>query len=728
MRLAYGWLALMVLGCGGKTDEAPGGATCAAGETLQADGKCAPAKIEPKGCVPGELELADKSCQAAGVPVGGCGKGFKHDGKGGCDPILPAAVCAKGQLAVPGDAACHEIGACGAGPYPELGSETKVQRVDASYKGGGSDGSVAKPWTTIQQAIDAAEPSAVVAVAAGSYPESVSLSKPVRIWGRCAAQVAIIGGKTAAVTIAAGASNSELKGLALSGSGRGVSSDGAKDLLLDATWIHDTAAEGLNARASSVTVRASLSEGATGYAIALQGADLVLEASAIRDTVPGKFITAGIDAGRNSTAKTNSHVTVRGSLLEKIPASAIRASSSEVVVETTVIRDILPVKDNDGEGLYAQAYDNPEKVTVRQSVIERSGSHGLLLGKVEASVENTVIRGGKIVDPISLGAGIEAGSELVTKGKLKLAVATSLVADYQGNGILTWGGAGTIASVAIRDIHVDPNGLAFGLSIRNDLEDQGPGSFAVTSSVVERSEATGIVVANASATIDMTAVRDLAGAGPSFGAGILATGFGKQAATIKLTRSLVDGAREVGVWALGGDVTIEDSSVKSVRPDSDGGGAGIAANDAPIGKMTTPAKLTLRRAIIDGSIGYGIGIFGKSSAIIEDSAIRNTAANGMVGGDGISVISQDASATMTGAKVANSARAAVASFGAKVSIGTSALSCQSFDLDGEPFKGAMHTFADLGDNTCGCPDPKGSCKATSEKLTPPDPLPPPLLP
>ncbi len=724
MRFGLGVVAVVLAGCGAKGDEEQAPApSCPAGQTLQADGTCKAEMMPPKSCVAGELELADKSCQPAGVAPGGCGKGFTADGKGGCDPVLPAMACAAGQLAVPGDAACHELSPCGAGPYPDVPADAKVQRVDGSYKGGGSDGSSAKPWTTIQQAVAASEAGGVVAIAAGSYAESVAIAKPVRLWGRCAAQVTISGKPAVAVANAAAAS--EIKGVAISGAGIGIDAQGAKDLTIEAVWIHDTAAEGVSLRGGSATVRATLIEGATGYGASLAGAGAVVESSAVRGIKAGKFITAGIEANRDGGAKLDSHLTVRGSLIEKVPADGIRATSTELLVEASLIRDITPVTDNDGEAIYAQSNDNPETVTVRSSVLDRPGSHGVYAGKLAVTVENTVIRGGKQTDPLTLAAGIEAGSELLSKGKLQVALKSSLIADFDANGVVLWGGGGTIDGLAVRDIHLDPDGLATGIGLRNDLDDGGPGSVDVHGSLVERSASTGIVVANSNATIDRTAVRDIAPAGPTFGEGILASGFGKQPAKLTLTRSLVDGAREVGVWALGGQVVVEDSAIQALRPDMDGVAAGAAADDAPIGKTTTPASLTLRRVTIDGAVGYGVGIFHKSAAVIEDSVIRNTAANGMVQGDGVSVISSDATAKVTGTKIEHSARAAIAAFGAKVSIGGSSLSCQSFDLDGEPFMGQNHSFDDLGDNACGCPDAKSGCHATSEKLAPPDPLPPP---
>src|SRR6185436_10488706 len=111
----------------------------------------------------------------------------------GCAADLPA-TCPPGSLAVPGDAACREIAPCGTGTWGDIPVEASTEHVDASYVGGASDGTSAKPWTTIQEAVDAAAPGAIVAVAAGSYAEDVRIDgKALRLWGVCPGEVEVVG-------------------------------------------------------------------------------------------------------------------------------------------------------------------------------------------------------------------------------------------------------------------------------------------------------------------------------------------------------------------------------------------------------------------------------------------------------------------------------------------------------------------------------------------------------
>jgi len=81
-----------------------------------------------------------------------------------------------------------------------------------------------------------------------------------------------------------------------------------------------------------------------------------------------------------------------------------------------------------------------------------------------------------------------------------------------------------------------------------------------------------------------------------------------------------------------------------------------------------------------------------------------------------------ASVDVTSSRIEDNARAGVGNFDAHVGLGTSALSCNAFDLDGEMFFGVPFSFADLGGNGCGCPEPAGACVARSSGLAPPNTL------
>lgn len=161
------------------------------------------------------------------MPVGTwpelCGTGFEADPRGGCRAILPAEPCPRGLMAIPGETSCREVADCGAEPWAGIPAEPDTHYVDAAYSGASSDGTVARPWTSIQAAIAAAPPGGSIAIAAGSYVEDLSIRlKPVRLWGRCPGMVEVVstGGALSAIMIEEGADRSEVHRRASGGRAR----------------------------------------------------------------------------------------------------------------------------------------------------------------------------------------------------------------------------------------------------------------------------------------------------------------------------------------------------------------------------------------------------------------------------------------------------------------------------------------------------------------------------
>lgn len=82
-----------------------------------------------------------------GVPPELCADGFSPT-EFGCEPVLSQDPCLDGQMAVPGDAACHDVAPCASGEYPEATPGQEVQYVNAESPRATADldcGTIGKP-------------------------------------------------------------------------------------------------------------------------------------------------------------------------------------------------------------------------------------------------------------------------------------------------------------------------------------------------------------------------------------------------------------------------------------------------------------------------------------------------------------------------------------------------------------------------------------------------------
>ena len=315
--LAAALLAIGAVGCG--TEGAP------------ASG---PGVAAPEPCGPGELADVDGRCQRVGVLT--CPAGSIADEVGGCVATLPAEACPPGEMALPGEESCHPVLDCGAGKWDFAPPET-VGHVDQAYAGGDSDGSRAKPWTPIHDAIDAAAPDTTLAITDGLYVEDVEIwSKRLMIYGRCPSRVTINGvNSLAAVQILDSLSTGTLlSGVAITGPAVGFATVAA-EVRLEHVWVHDTGGRGADVigqlATTTLQISDSLVENISGVGAFVAGANLDMNRSVIRDVVPDAAGQAGVAvylrSGDEIIALAGpSTGAIRLSLIERTAAAAISVS------------------------------------------------------------------------------------------------------------------------------------------------------------------------------------------------------------------------------------------------------------------------------------------------------------------------------------------------------------------------------------------------------------------
>jgi hypothetical protein len=671
LRLSPGLLGLS-LAClspaacsgGGEDGTAGGGGDgpieCAPGEARLEDGRCQPPGLPlDMKCPPGETPLEDGSCQAAGVPPDRCGVGFAADGEGGCEPVLPVEACPEGQMAIPGETECHEVAPCGTGTWGDIPIEPDTVFVDGAYADDDSDGTEDKPWKTVQEGIIDAPKGAIVAIAAGVYPEEITIaSQWKRLWGRCPSMVTIEGFTPDSAAVVVVADGSELHGLGVTGSGIGVYFAGAQNASFDRIWLHDTGSAAAVADGdAAVTVRGSLIERSTGTSVQVQkGSALTIEGSVVRDILPaandqsGRAVEAFAGALRSS-------VTVRTSLIERASDTGLFFNKADVLIEDVAVRDMAPVAGATygvGIALAAQL----SNVTVRGSTIERAYTTGIELTGSQATLERVTVK-------------------------------ETLPLPYND-----------IPATGIQALPHEPTGT--------------PTVLTLLQSVVARSPSTGVSVFQSSALIESTLVRDNLHAleepteDPVAAVALLI------ASGNTVRHSVITGNRWYGLALAVGDVLFEGSVVRDAELEV---GAAVCAGNFPIPGFP-PGTLTLRSSLLEDCAGAG-ALAVDSHLVIETSVIRGVlpTAHGF-GGDAVELIhgtTADGTLVIRGSLLDAPARAGGATFGGPVDIGTTAITCAGHDLVAE--QGGSYT--DAGDTVCGCPDATEACAPTSPGLEPP---------
>lgn len=744
-------LAVLCSACGDEASEPGGGVAggppdtvCPAPERL-VDGECLPPGVQDDGCAAGTVFMDDGSCRAAGVPPERCAEGFEPLGDG-CEPILPADPCPPGQMAVPGDASCRPVMSCGAGPWGDLPVDGSTEYVDGSYTGGNSDGSADRPWTTIAEGLLAATDGSLVAVAAGSYVEDLSIRKPIRLWGVCPEQVEVVatGDAPSAVAFSSGAVGAEVGGLAVTGDAYGVGASGTVDAVVDRVWVHHTGAPGIAAVMTSarpcLAVRDSLVDQAGDMGVLVSGALLTLESTVVRDTQPAagsQLFGRGLYIVLDEASGTPAQVVVRRSLIQGNREAGVAVLESSLVMDGTVVRGTLPPASGSllGAGVWAEhVQDDPMSVLLRSSLIEANYLRGVTSTDADLTVEATVIRD-TVPAPASQveGIGVIVQNTTLANGRPRLTISDSLLERNHALGLDVDGAEVSVRGTTVRGTlpQVSDGTNGRGINIEESPDTGETSTLVMVGSVVEGNHQMGVFVANAHASILGSVVRDTqtipAELESGMGITIQDDGLSPHGASLELRTSVVEGNRDVGLFLLGAPSTVEATVIRGTRPASganhSGRGISLQHHEAAV----VPASLILRWCTVTDNVEFGLTVIG-ADAQVESCRISQTVASEAGHfGDGIATFSmhQAASLHVQATEIVDSARVGLSNFGAFVSVGSTTLQCQAFDLDREPWDGREATFEDRGDNRCGCPTADGPCTAVSAGLDPPVSLPPP---
>ncbi len=711
-------VSIAMVGCGGESDG--GGSTTGEGGS---------GGQPPLGCAIGETTLEDGSCVApgtgAGIPPEQCGAGFEP-ADDGCEPILPTQACGPGLMALPGETSCREVHPCGSPPWGDIPVEPGTHYVDASYAGGDSDGTSAKPWTTIADAIAAAPADGTLAIAEGSYVENLVVNESLAIWGRCPSLVEIVGSGSALATIEANAAV-QLHWLAISGPPAALVTD-ADGSLVDRVWIREPGFAGL-LLANDTAVRGSLIEGAGGTAIFVRGATIDIE-----DTVIRNGHDRGLDIDRASGLASN--VTITGSLIEGNTELGLYVNGSSAAIIDSIVRDHAPLAGDLGYGIYAQV-DVPtaslSTLTIQGSLIERNGGANISLKGVSATIEATMVRDGVPLPSGDGGRGLLVRNDDATGLTGETTVRNALFERNSSTSVVVFGASLVIESTIIRDSVPHPTTGYFGRGVsasHSALSSVGA-QLTLRDCIIERNYSSAVGTSGGQIVIEDCIIRDTYSnlSEGHFGRGVNAqpSDDGIQA-FVTISDSWIERNQDSGVTASDSHLVLDRTAVRDSLPDdaTQSQGAGVVSqNVGTDGLVGAGASATVRDCLVTGSHTSGVLAYG-ADLVLERTTVRAThpqLSDGL-GGDGVVAVGAGlvTAVTLSDNLIEQSERAGLTVFGTSVHIGGNRFFCNVIHLNGEEWFGDPYAVTDLGGNVCGCNGSAVTCKVLSTGLSPPEPL------
>lgn len=622
------------------------GGRCPPGQRPDGAEGCLDAGVRDDGCSAGESATPD-GCEPAGVPQDACGAGFLWVDRS-CAPILPDEPCPKGEIAQLGQIACTEVASCGVGTWGDIAVDASSIYVDGSHTGQ-STGSASQPHKTIQAAVDAATGGETIAIAAGTYDEDVEIEgKTVHLWGRCPGLVELRGSATgnAALFFRAGAHDSSVHTLAVTGGAIGVLASGSENLVLDRLWVHDTASRGINAQntfgVTGITVRESLVEdvGAVGIFIGASGG--IVEGTTVRAVLSASNLTLGrgIVVEYLPETDTRANATISSTVVDTARDTGIFVVGSDTTIDSTLVRNTLPneLDDRTGRGIAVQhAFPAAERgaLTLTRSVIVDNRDVGFFVSGSDASVDASVIASTQPDEADqTAGGGLQVRyDEDKSFEASSLVMSRSVVADNHHVGVLVEGSTAEIRSSIVRSTKPQASDQLFGRGI--ELEDVAEVSIRtsgiVEGSLIEDSFEMGVFAGGSDLHIEGTLIRNTqpAAADASLGRGVAAEAglTTLAAASLTVEACVIEEHHELGVFISGATASIHGTLIQNID------GARAAAIPGRGVSLQNDAEAARSSLSMDSSVVSdvaGIGIFcDASDLVLEGNEISATGSRGV---------------------------------------------------------------------------------------------------
>jgi len=378
------------------------------------------------------------------------------------------------------------------------------------------------------------------------------------------------------------------------------------------------------------------------------------------------------------------------------------------------------IHDNQSRGVNLQGDDGAVSVTLRRCLLENNREQGVFVSGSEVHLEATVVRDTTVNAQGVWGRGLGVQDDPSIGVRALATVQGSLLERNHATGIFVESSDATVEATVIRDTQPDAQGASGrGIGAQNNPASGALTSITLRQSVLQYNRQIGVHVSGAQATLERTVVRDTLADGLGIGRGINVQDDPMTGASFTMRSSLVERNLQLGLFIEGSDAVVESSALRDTAGSPTGGGRGIQVQ----GDMSVSASLALRTSVLERSLEAGLGVYGPTVVEVDGCLVRDTLAGNGLYGDGLAILALGGrpSATVLATRIERSERAAISNFGSGVAIGDSTFVCQAFDLAAESLNGPAE-YQDLGAVLCGCPTATEPCKAQSHALAPPDPL------
>lgn len=392
--------------------------------------------------------------------------------------------------------------------------------------------------------------------------------------------------------------------------------------------------------------------------------------------------------------------------------------STEVVVADTWIHD------TGDAGVTGQGDTKDGALLARHVLIERARDLGAYALGGTVTLESSIVRETRTAGGAVRGYG--AAAEDKAKGRpSSIVVRASILERNHEAAVFAIGSTATVEGSLLRDTVVSDD-AAFGVWVTASTLNKQASTLMVSDSVVEGMSQSAVYVVESTATLARTTIRHTQVTPKTKGGGQCVF---SQRADLTMTDSSCLDARQIGLQIAGGRAHIDKTTVVGVRPDDLGHG-GFALGSVP---NVEAADLTVTDSAFGRLIDTGL-FLGGCTATVTGVAVRDvTTTEGMEFGDGVAVVAFpfgdtwfSSQVSFDGLLVERVARAGVAAFAdTTVSLRNARVSCADLPIVVSGFRGADSVpmgespiLEDGGGTLCGCGKQLSTCTASAASLTP----------